>query len=57
MAIAFKIGVGDLIPKFLTHAEILRRLLQAAGTIPVLAPQALPDLLYHLWVIVKTDFH
>ena len=57
MTIAFKVGIGDLITEFLSHTEILRRLLQAAGTVPVLAQQPLPDLLYYLRIIIKTDFH
>ena len=57
MTIPFKIGVGDLITEFLTHAEILWCFLQTAGAVSILASQTLPDLFHHLGIIIETDLH
>ena len=57
MAIPPVIGIGDLVPKFLTDALILLRPFRTAGTIPACPFQAFPDGLYHFLVFIQPNSH
>ena len=57
MAVAFEVGICDLLPKFLADALILLRTSQAAGAIAAGALEPLPDGLHHFFVLVQSYSH
>lgn len=57
VTVAFKVGVGDLVPEFEAHALVFRRSRQPARTVTARALQALLDILYDLRVFIETNLH
>ena len=57
MAIALKIGIGDLTAEFLAHTFVFLRLSQAAGAVAVLGLEPLLDVLYDLFIFIIADLH
>lgn len=57
MAKAFKIFVGNLIFKFLTHTFILFKFTEFARTVPVFCFKPRLNLLYYGFIWIKNDFH
>ena len=52
MAIAFEIGIRDLLPELLADALILFRPLQAAGAVTAGTFQTVLDYLYHFRIFI-----
>ena len=57
MAVALKIGVGNLILKFLTHTSVFLRALPAAGTVSAGALESFFDGINNLLIGIELDFH
>lgn len=57
VAEALEIGIGDLIPKLLAHADVLFGSVQAAGAVPFFLLQAVADHLHDLLIFVECDLH
>ena len=57
MAVALKIGVSDLILKFLTHTLGSLRALPAAGAVSAGALESFPDGIDNLLIGIELDFH
>ena len=57
MAVALKIGVSDLILKFLTHTSVFLRALPAAGAVPAGALESFSDGADNLLIGIELDFH
>ena len=57
MAVALKIGVGDLILELLTHTLGSLRALQSAGAVPAGALETLTDGVDDLLIGIELDFH
>ena len=57
MAIAFKIGIRDLLTEFLADAFIILRFLQTAGAIAALSFEPFLDLRNKLGVFIQSDSH
>ena len=57
MAVALKIGVGDLILELLTHTLGSLRALQSAGAVPAGALESFPDGIDNLLIGIELDFH
>ena len=57
MAVALKIGVSDLILKFLTHTLGSLRALPAAGAVPAGALESFSDGADNLLIGIELDFH
>ena len=57
MAVAFKFGVGDLLPKFLADALIIFAALQTAGTVSTGTLQSFPDGLHHFLIFIQPNCH
>ena len=57
MAVALKIGVSDLILKFLTHTLGILRALPAAGAVSAGALESFPDGIDNLLIGIELDFH
>ena len=57
MAVALKIGVGDLILEFLTHTFVFFRALHAAWTVSSGALESFPDGINNLLIGIELDFH
>ena len=57
VAVAFKIGVGNLVLELLTHALGSLRALQTAGAVPTGTLQALADGVDDLLIGIELDFH
>ena len=57
VAISLKIGIGDLVTKFLAHALVVLGFLEAAGTVSAARLQTFLDSLDELGVLIQSDFH
>ena len=57
MAVALKIGVSDLILKFLTRTLGSLRALPAAGAVSAGALESFPDGIDNLLIGIELDFH
>jgi hypothetical protein len=57
VAVALKIGVSDLILKFLTHTSVFLRALPAAGAVAAGALESFPDGVDNLLIGIELDFH
>ena len=57
MAVALKIGVSDLILKFLTHTSVFLCALPAAGTVSSGALESFSDGIDNLLIGIELDFH
>ena len=57
VAIAFKVGVGDLISKLFAHTDILFCLLQAARAISAFFSEAFANSIYNFFIFIEDDFH
>ena len=57
MTVPLKIGVGDLIPEFLAHTEIVLGSGKAAGTVTAFFQNAFTDLFHEGFIVIVTDLH
>jgi hypothetical protein len=57
VTIAFKVGVGDLIPEFLAHTFILGRPRQSARTEAARSLQALLDIPDDFLIFIESNLH
>ena len=57
MAVAFEVGISDLLPEFFANALVLLGTLQAARTVSAGAFKALFDGGNHFFIFVESDGH
>ena len=57
MAVAFEIGVCDLIAEFLTHTFVVLRFLQTARAITALHVKAFLDLRHERLIFIESNCH
>lgn len=57
VAIAFKVGVCDLISKLFAHTDIILGLLQAARAISAFFSEAFANSIYNFFIFIEDDFH
>ena len=57
MAVALKIRVGNLLPKFLTDALIVLGAIQSAGAVAAGTLQTFPDGTHHLFILIESNCH
>ena len=57
MTVTLKIGVGDLLPKFLANALILLSMFHSARAITACAFQSLFNYLNHFLIFIQFDCH
>ena len=55
VAVAFEVGIRDLVPEFLAHALVLFLYLDSAGAVAALGGETFPDRPYDVFVLVKSD--
>ena len=57
MTVAFEVGIGDLLAKFLANALVFLGALQPAGAVSAGTLQSVPNGLHHFLVLVQPYSH